>query len=70
MMSREELGKLFDWTQLDFNERNIYYYGIVIMAMLARIREKQYIKVSDHKFFTVSSGKQTYVSSNYPAWGV
>lgn len=44
---------------LDFNITNIHYFGIVIMTMTVMIREKQNIKVSDHKPFTVSTGKQT-----------
>ena len=42
---------------LDFDVTNIYYCGIVVMAMSVRIREKN-IKVSDHKLFAVFSGKQ------------
>ena len=47
--------------RLDFNIRNIYYCGIVTIAISVRIREKQDIKASDHKLLTALSGKKNFI---------
>ena len=54
---------------LDFNLTNVYYCDIAIMAMSARIRDKQNTKVSDHKFFQCFQGKKLDFKGEYKKGG-